>query len=122
MSASVLRLGSMELRNPFILAPLESVTDSAFRKLCFNQGASFTWTEMIRASSISKGNKATLDLIDTYDSDVPCGLQLLVSSPNDLIRSLKTIDELAMTSHSHFKNIKAIDLNLGCPSPSVSTL
>jgi tRNA-dihydrouridine synthase B len=117
--SKLLRLGVMDLSSPFLLAPLESVTDSAFRKLCHQLGASFTFTEMLRASAINKGNKATIDLIDTFDSDVPTGIQLLVSSHVELMASLNTIEEMSASTHPHFNNIRAVDINFGCPSPSV---
>mmetsp|Transcript_24897 Transcript_24897/g.35758 ORF Transcript_24897/g.35758 Transcript_24897/m.35758 type:complete len:145 (-) Transcript_24897:474-908(-) len=81
-------------------------------------GASLTWTEMVRAQALLRGNKATYDLIDTYDST---GLQLLVKNASQLHSVLKLIEDLAMNdvSKSHLKNIIAIDLNFGCPSPDI---
>jgi tRNA-dihydrouridine synthase B len=116
---ATLKLGSLELSSPFILAPLESVSDCAFRRLCWEQGAAFTWTEMVRARGIVRNNKSTLDLIDTHDADVPTGLQLLVTSEAELQSALDIVERLADTTHPHFKNIRAIDLNFGCPSPDV---
>ena len=114
-----LRLGAMELRSPFLLAPLESVSDSAWRRLCWEQGASFTWTEMVRARGVAAGNRATLDLIDTFDAGVPTGVQLLATTPRELREALAALGRMAETSHPHFRNILAVDLNFGCPSPSV---
>lgn len=71
-------IGRLVLPSRFLLAPLESVSDSAFRRLCFRLGAGFTWTEMVRAGSIARGNKSTLDLIDTYDTDVLTGVSRLI--------------------------------------------
>lgn len=116
---TTLKLGSLELSSPFVLAPLESVSDCAFRRLCWEQGAAFTWTEMVRARGIVRNNKSTLDLIDTHDPDVPTGLQLLVTSEAELQSALDIVERLANTTHPHFKNIRAVDLNFGCPSPDV---
>jgi tRNA-dihydrouridine synthase B len=113
------KLGALELKNPFILAPLESVSDAAFRRICFELGASLTFTEMIRARGIVRNNKSTLDLIDTVDAEVPTGLQLLVTGETELCACLEKLEQLAATSHPHFKNISVIDLNFGCPSPDV---
>lgn len=116
---SQLRLGSLELKSPFILAPMESVSDAPFRRLCFEQGAALTWTEMIRARGIVRNNKSTLDLIDTFDADVPTGLQLMVANEQELAEALTKLERLAQSTHPHFENIRAIDLNFGCPSPEV---
>jgi tRNA-dihydrouridine synthase B len=113
------KLGRLELKNEFILAPLESVSDAAFRHICFELGASLTFTEMIRARGIVRNNKSTLDLIDTFDPHIPTGIQLLVTGENELLESLQKIEKLSQTSHPHFRNLCAIDLNFGCPSPDV---
>ncbi len=88
---------------------MEGVSDLGFRNLCINQGADMTFTEMIRADAIVRGNKATLSLIDTH---IPLkqGIQLLVSKPAILQKALEKID---------FTNITGVDLNFGCPSPDV---
>src|SRR3989344_4781016 len=56
------------------LSPMESVSDLGFRTLCYQHGASLTFTEMVRASALVQGNKATLSLVDTYTSSVKTGL------------------------------------------------
>lgn len=114
-----LRLGSLDLQSRFLLAPLEGVSDIAFRRLCFQNGAAVTYTEMIRARGVAKRNKSTLDLIDTWDDDVVTGVQFLATGPAELQDALGALDELAASSHPHFKNIRAIDLNFGCPSVDV---
>lgn len=116
---TTVKLGALELSSPFVLAPLESVSDCAFRRLCWEQGAAFTWTEMVRARGIARNNKSTLDLIDTFDPEVPTGLQLLVTSEAELQTALDQVEKLAASTHPHFANLRAVDLNLGCPSPDV---
>lgn len=114
-----MKLGSLELASPFILSPLESVSDAAFRRLCWSLGAGFTWTEMIRARGLVRNNKSTIDLIDSFDADVPTGVQLMVANEKELEEALTKLDALAATTHPHFKNLRAVDLNFGCPSPEV---
>jgi tRNA-dihydrouridine synthase len=116
---TTLRTGTLTLASPFLLSPMESVSDVGFRRLCHAQGAGLTYTEMIRARGIVRNNKSTLDLIDTHDPEVPTGLQLFVVSDVELLAALHKIEELASTTHPHFKNIIAVDLNFGCPSPEV---
>lgn len=116
---SSLKLGSLELRTPFILAPLESVSDAPFRRLCWENGAGFTWTEMIRARGLVRNNRSTIDLIDCHDAEVPTGVQLIVAGERELEEALETIDSLARSSHPFFTNLRAVDLNFGCPSPEI---
>ena len=115
----LLKLGSLQLKSRAMLAPLESVSDVGFRKICFDLGSSFTWTEMVRAQAIIRNNGSALDLMDTVDSATPTGIQLLAKSADELTRALRHIEHLASTSRPHYKNIQAVDLNFGCPSPDV---
>lgn len=115
-----LKFGSWELANRMLLAPLESVSDCAYRKLCSELGASFTWTEMVRASGLAKCNKATLRLVDTFDPRTRTGVQLLAVRPQELRDALRSIDREAESRQPHWANgIHGIDLNFGCPSPDV---
>lgn len=114
-----LRIGSLALESPFLLSPMESVSDAAFRRLCWQLGAGYTWTEMIRARGIVRNNKSTLELIDTHEPDVPTGVQLFVVNEKELGEALEKLDALSASTHPHFKNVTAIDLNFGCPSPEV---
>jgi tRNA-dihydrouridine synthase B len=112
-------VGKLHLKSKFILAPMEGVSDIGFRALCARNGAGITYTEMVRASGIVRNNKATLDLIDTYDPSTPTGLQLFAVNERELGVALYNLEKLADTTHPHFKNIIAIDLNFGCPSPDI---
>ena len=112
-------VGGHTLASPFVLAPLEGVSDHGFRRLCFEQGAALTFTEMIRARGLAKRNKATFDLIDTFDASVLTGIQMLATSPQELIDALSTVEELSRSSHPHWLNIVAVDLNFGCPSKDI---
>ncbi len=98
---------------------MEAVSDAGFRALCHAQGASLTWTEMVRASAVARNNASTLDMIDTHDGATPTGVQLLAKSRDELCGALDRLETLAVTSRPHYRNIIAVDINLGCPSPDV---
>ncbi|MFO0599361.1 MAG: tRNA-dihydrouridine synthase family protein [Myxococcaceae bacterium] len=112
----MLKLGQLDLTSPFVLAPMESVSDCAYRRVCWDRGASLTWTEMIRARGLARKNKSTFDLIDTFDPEVLTGVQLMVANERELTEALEAIEG---STAAHFKNIRAVDLNFGCPSPEV---
>lgn len=113
-----LRLGSLELSSPFLLAPLESVSDCAFRRLCWQQGAALTWTEMIRAGALARGNRSAIELIDPHDADVPTGVQLMTTGERELALALERLEGLAAAA-PRLRNLRAVDLNFGCPSPEI---
>lgn len=111
-----MKLGTLDLTSPFILAPMESVSDCAYRRVCWDRGASLTWTEMIRARGLTRNNRSTFELIDSFDPEVLTGLQLLVTNEKELVEALSKLEG---STQAHFKNLRAVDLNFGCPSPEV---
>lgn len=54
-----LKIGSVTLDNPLILAPMAGVTDLPFRLLCREQGAGLLCMEMVSAKAIYYRNKHT---------------------------------------------------------------
>ena len=52
-----LKIGTVELENPYILAPMAGVTDLPFRLLCKEQGAGLLCMEMVSAKAIQYKNK-----------------------------------------------------------------
>ena len=95
------------------LAPLEGVSDCAFRTLCANHGADLTFTEMIRVDSLIRGNKSTLSLLDLKNT-VPTGIQLLAVKPASAQAFVDTFPSFNFVSPP-----QQINLNCGCPSPDV---
>ena len=74
---------------------------------------------MVRSGSVARNNGSSLDMIDTHDGDTPTGLQLLAKSVDELRGALDRLEAGAATTRGHFRNIAAVDLNFGCPSPDV---
>lgn len=93
------------------LAPLEGVSDCAFRTLCCRHGADLTFTEMIRVDSLVRRNKATRNMLDLF-SEAPTGIQLLAVKPAVLQKFVENFSSYEITP-------ACFNLNLGCPSPEV---
>jgi len=121
-----MKLGKLQLRSPFILSPLERVSCVGFREVAFQSGASLTWTPMLRCRSIAALVPGTLQQIDTHDEATLTGVQLLATGPQDLLAALRVLDTHScnaterVQAQPHWRNIRAIDLNFGCPSPDVT--
>ena len=43
----VLKIGNLELENPFLLAPLAGITDAPMRRIARELGAAMTYSEMV---------------------------------------------------------------------------
>ncbi len=98
------------LNNPFVLAPLAGVTDSAFRRICFEHGAAMAFTEMVSAKGLYYRNANTEDLLAIHPDEGPVGIQLFGSDPLML--------QFAAEKLKDRPNV-CIDLNMGCPVPKV---
>lgn len=85
-------------------------TDKAFRSLCIDNEASFTYTEMISCEGVIRENKKTIDLLDKAGNEKIFGMQIFTGNPVSAGNSIKKILKY---------NPSLIDLNCGCPVPKV---
>jgi tRNA-dihydrouridine synthase B len=105
-----MRIGSMTCDSPFMLAPLAGVSDSPFRRLSREQGASAVYTEMVSADGLVRGNQATLDYCRFDPSERPIGIQLFGSDPGVMAEATRTLCDLPEDCRPD-----VIDVNMGCP-------
>ena len=105
-----LKIGSVELNNPFILAPMAGVCDLPFRLLCKEKGAAMVCTEMVSAKAIYYNNKNTKELLTIDKNESPVSLQLFGSEPKLMAEMAKRIEEIPFD---------ILDFNMGCPVPKV---
>lgn len=92
-------------------APLEDVSDAAFRSICHKFGADLTFTEMVHVTSLARNNKSAWRRLHFPDS-TPCQIQLLPAHEDEL--------EKFLTEFRPFDGFSGINFNLGCPSPNVT--
>ena len=105
-----LKIGNVELDNPYILAPMAGVTDLPFRLLCREQGAGLLCMEMVSAKAIQYNNKNTKALLEIHPEERPVSLQLFGSEPDVISEIVKQIEELPFA---------ILDINMGCPVPKI---
>lgn len=105
-----LKIGNVELDNPYILAPMAGVTDLPFRLLCKEQGAGLLCMEMVSAKAIQYNNRNTKALLEIHPEELPVSLQLFGSEPDTISEIAKRIEELPFA---------ILDLNMGCPVPKI---
>ena len=104
------KIGSVEIENPFVLAPMAGITDLPFRLLCKEQGAGLLYTEMVSAKAISYHNRNTVSLMETDPKEYPVALQLFGSEPELMGEVAKSIED---------QPFDILDINMGCPVPKV---
>ncbi len=104
------KLGNIELENPFILAPMAGVTDKPFREICKEQGASLVYSEMVSAKGMFYGDKNTESLLKTSGFEKPLIYQIFGSEPDVIKYAAETLNNR--------ENV-ALDINMGCPVPKI---
>jgi len=104
------KLGKIELNSPWLMAPLAGITDSAMRRICEEQGAAMTYTEMVSAKGMYYGDKKTAVLTHIDEAAGPTAIQIFGSEPDIMAEAARKLDGL--------KNA-VLDINMGCPVPKV---
>ena len=103
-------IGSVELPNPVILAPMAGVSDLPFRLLCSEQGAGLVCMEMVSAKAIAYRNRNTEKLMETDPREHPVSLQLFGSEPDLMAEIAAQIED---------RPFDILDINMGCPVPKI---
>src|SRR5512136_3151064 len=100
-----MRIGTVNLPNRFVLAPLAGISCTAFRMLCKENGAGLIYTQMIDAELIiSKTPKEVEKFLNIQDMERPVTVQLIGNDKNILVEAVHAVDPYA----------DIIDLNVGC--------
>jgi len=105
-----MKIGTLILDNPFILAPIAGVTDAPFRRICREQGASFVYSEMISGKGLLYNDKNTEKLLTIYEEEKPVAYQIFGSEPDIIGRTAKTLST---------RENATLDINMGCPVPKI---
>ena len=102
-----------DIRGKLLLAPLASVGDPIFRRLCLDQGAALTYTEMVSAKGLSYDNDATWDLVVPAPGEERLCVQLFGHEPSVMAEQAKRVQD------KWGSRLALIDVNMGCPVPKV---
>ena len=105
-----MKIGSVELENNIILAPMAGITDLPFRLLCKEQGCGLVYSEMVSAKAVHYGNKNTVPLLQSNPAEAPAALQLFGSDPKLMAEIAGRLEEYPFA---------IFDVNMGCPVPKV---
>ena len=87
-------IGQVVMDSPFVLAPLAGVSDSPFRRLAREQGASAVYTEMVSSEGLVRGSKATFEYCAFDPSERPIGVQLFGSDPAIMADAARVLSDL----------------------------
>ncbi len=96
---------------PLLLAPMEDVSDSAFRLLCRNFGASMVYSEFISADALIRSVRGACNKLFIHPDERPAVIQIYG-------RNVDSMAEAATIASAAGPEI--LDLNFGCPVKRVA--
>ncbi|MGQ0431774.1 MAG: tRNA dihydrouridine synthase DusB [Microthrixaceae bacterium] len=107
-----LRIGSLTVDPPVVLAPMAGVTDAPFRGVCSRFGAGLYVSEMITARALVERNVRTLSMLRFDGSETTRSVQLYGTDPRTLGEAVRFLVGEVGVDH--------VDMNFGCPVPKVT--
>ncbi len=96
---------------PLYLAPMEDVTDPAFRLLCKRFGAARVYTEFVNADALVRDVASTTRKLQISDTERPVAIQIYGRDPESMADAARIVEQ----AHPDF-----IDINFGCPVKKVA--
>ena len=107
-----MKIGSIDLGNrPVFLAPMEDVTDIAFRLMCKHFGADMVYTEFVSSDALIRSVSKTQQKLVVSDEERPVAIQLYGRDVESMVEAAR-ICEAARPD--------VLDLNFGCPVKRVA--
>jgi putative TIM-barrel protein, nifR3 family len=97
--------------NPLFLAPMEDVTDPAFRKLCKRFGADMMCTEFVSSEALIRSVNRTQQKLNIYEEERPIAIQIYGHQPDSMAEAAR----ISVCAKPDF-----IDINFGCPVKKVA--
>ena len=111
LTPPTLKIGTISVDPPVVLAPMAGVTNAAFRRLCRSYGAGLYVSEMVSARALCERNERTAGMVSFADDEQVRSVQLYGVDPHWVGEAVRRVVDLG---------VHHIDLNSGCPSPKVT--
>ncbi|MDO4994683.1 MAG: tRNA dihydrouridine synthase DusB [Bacteroidales bacterium] len=108
----------MKIRNidfgylPVMLAPMEDVTDPAFRRICKEFGAAMVYSEFVSADALIRSVGRTMEKIRVRDDERPAAVQIYGRDVETMVEAARIVESEAHPD--------VLDINFGCPVKKVA--
>lgn len=106
-----IKIGNVELKGNIFLAPVAGYSDSAFRSVCIENGACFTYTEMVSAEALVRNNIKTETLMARAYNEDKYAVQIFGGEEDSMAQATRIVLEKT--------HCEVIDINCGCPVPKI---
>src|SRR5213593_3444147 len=106
-----LKIGSLALDQPLVLAPMAGITDRYFRKIIRDLGGvGLVSMEFISSDALTRGNERTLNMIAFAEEERPLAIQIYGSNVERMALAAEIVEEV---------RADVCDINMGCPANKV---
>src|SRR4026209_1899473 len=107
-----MRMGSVSLTSPFVVAPMAGMTDSAFRRLVKRHGGcGLVVTEMVSSEGLVRGIDRTLEYAEYTEEERPVSIQICGGDPDKMAEAARIVEAMGAD---------IVDVNMGCPVPKIA--
>ena len=107
-----MKIGTIDLgERPVLLAPMEDVTDIAFRLMCKRFGADMVYTEFVSADALIRNVSKTQQKLNVSDEERPVAIQIYGKEVGPMVEAAQICEE----AHPD-----VLDINFGCPVKKVA--
>lgn len=100
-----MKIGSVQLKNITILAPLAGITNLPFRLLMKEAGCALVCSEMISSNGLIYGSQKTNRMLDSKHEEKPLSVQLFGCDPSIMAEAAAIVEA---------SGASILDINFGC--------
>jgi tRNA-dihydrouridine synthase B len=107
-----MKIGTVALTSPFVVAPMAGMTDTAFRRLVKRHGGcGLVVTEMVSSEGLVRGIDRTLEYAEYTEEERPVSIQIFGGDPTKMADAAQVVEGMGAD---------IVDVNMGCPVPKIS--
>jgi tRNA-dihydrouridine synthase B len=107
-----MKIGAVHLDQPFALAPMAGMTDTAFRRLVKRRGGcGLVVTEMVSSEGLVRGIDRTLEYAEYTEEERPVSIQIFGGDPAKMADAAQIVEGMGAD---------IVDVNMGCPVPKIA--
>ena len=96
---------------PVLLAPMEDVTDPAFRLMCKGFGADMVYTEFVSSDALIRSVSKTEQKLNISDEERPVAIQIYGKDTDTMVEAARIVEQARPD---------ILDINFGCPVKRVA--
>lgn len=101
----LMKIGTLDLENPLVLAPMAGITELPFRRLAKEAGCALVVSEMVSANGLVHRARKTEALLMSHPAERPLAVQIFGSDPVVMKGAASIVESTGAD---------LLDINLGC--------